>query len=147
MKTSKLRLLAMFVPILGLALGETHAQSLKPLETWGIKTADYKKAAEYWADDDFYKDVPPPNCAKPVKPKDMKLLCSREDFQKLAWFTRRFLIYNEENARKVPLDHKTAYAEVYRSKCTTEDCLGRELKEFFYEAAKGTGAGIGDEAD
>ncbi len=115
------------------------------LETWGIKTADYNKAAEYWSDDPFYKDVPPPDCAKPSK--DMKILCSRDDFRKIAWFTRRFYIYNEENARKIPIDHTKAYEEVYHSNCADENCLGAELKEKFYEAAQGTGAGLGDEDD
>ncbi len=139
MKTLKLVLLAILFSALGMVLCEAKAQSLKPLEAWGIKTADYKKAAKYWADDDEYKDVPPPNCAKAVKPKDMKILCSREDFQKLAWFTRRFSIYAEENATKVPLDHQKAYAEQYHSKCTNEDCLGKELKRDFYQSLDDSG--------
>lgn len=145
MKTSRLLLLP---AMLCFAWGaNASAENLKPLETWGIKTADYKKAAEYWSVDyrDDYNDVPPPNCEKAAKPRDMKILCSREDFQKLAWFTRRFYIYNEENARKIPIDHKKEYAWVYHSKCTNEDCLGRELKKNFYDSAQGTGAEIGDD--
>ncbi len=141
MKTLKLVLLAILFSALGVVLCESKAQSLKPLDTWGIKTADVKKAAEFLADDVSYKDVPPPNCAKAVKPKDMKILCSRKDFQEIAWFTRRFSIYAEENARKAPLDHRKAYAEIYHSTCATEDCLGKELKRDFYESLDDSGVG------
>lgn len=135
--TSLMLLCALLLP--GLARGaQEGAHKLKPLETWGIKTSDYQKVAKYWADDKFYNDVPPPNCAKPVK-RSMKLLCSREDLQKIAWYARRFSIYAEENATKRPLNHKKADAEMYQTACKSEACLGRELKQDLYQSMDDAG--------
>lgn len=132
------------------AAAETGAETRarQPLETWGIKTADYQKVARYWSDDDNYNDVPPPQCGK-ASAHGMKLLCSREDFQKLAWYTRRFFIYAEENATKRPIDHNKAYAEVYQTRCKSEACLGRELKQQFYQSLEDSGMGyiLEDEAN
>lgn len=126
------------LPALALGGVGKAAHKLKPLETWGIKTSDYKKVGKHWANDKFYRDVPPPNCAKPVK-RGMRLLCSREDFQKIAWYARKFFIYAEENARRTQLDHKTAYAGIYQSKCKSEACLGHELKQDLYESLDDAG--------
>jgi hypothetical protein len=129
---------ALLLPALALGDDGKGVHKLKPLETWGIKTSDYQKVAKHWEKDKFYQDVPPPNCEKPVR-RSMKLLCSREDFQKIAWYARKFYIYAEENAQRTELDHKTAYAGLYQSKCKSEACLGHELKEDLYDSLDNAG--------
>jgi len=113
-------------------------KSFTPLESFGIKTDDYKSVLKNLNADNFYTDVPPPNCQEPIK-NDLKVLCSRQDFQNIAWISRRLHVYSEENATKNELDHKTSYAEVYVSNCTDEDCLGKQLSKEFYSAIKESG--------
>jgi len=109
-----------------------------PLESFGIETADYKALLKYMNEDQFYSDVPPPNCQQPIR-GDLKILCSRKDFQNIAWITRRLQIYAEENATKNELDHKTSYAQVYVSNCTDETCMGKQLAKEFYSSIDDSG--------
>ncbi len=37
------------------------------------------------------------------------------------------------------MDHKKAYAEVYQTQCKSEACLGRELKQGFYQSLEDSG--------
>ena len=109
-----------------------------PLESFGIKTNDYKSALKGLNEDNFYLDVPTPNCKEPVK-SDLKILCSRQDFQDIAWISRRLHIYAQENATKNELDHKTSYAEIYISNCTDESCMGKQLAKEFYSSIDDSG--------
>ena len=116
----------------------TSNKTFVPLETFGIKTADYSTILEYVNQEKLLSDVPPPNCEQPIK-SDLKILCSRQDFQNIAWIIRILNIYAHENATKQELDHKTSYAEVYVSSCTDENCLGKQLSRDFYLSLDGSG--------
>lgn len=114
------------------------SKTFVPLESFGMKTDDYKAALKGLGENNFYLDVPPPNCTEPVK-SDLKILCSRQDFQDIAWISRRLFIYAQENATKSELDHKTSFAEVYVSNCTNESCMGNQLTKEFYSSIEDSG--------